>query len=56
MKEVRLVIAQLDGSAVDGVDAQAHAHAHDDDEVVAHAHDDDEVVACACVEGVIESF
>ena len=44
MKEVRLVIAQLDGSAVDGVDAQAHAHAHDDDEVV------------ACVDGVIESF
>ena len=48
MEEVRLVIAQLDGSAVDGVDAQAHAHAHDDDEV--------EVVAGACVDGVIESF
>ena len=44
MEEVRLVIAQLDGSAVDGVDAHAHAH------------DDDEVVAGACVDGVSESF
>ena len=44
MEEVRLVIAQLDGSAVDGVDACAN----DDD--------DDEVVAGACVDGVIESF
>ncbi|MCY2943640.1 MAG: hypothetical protein NT142_03765 [Planctomycetota bacterium] len=40
------MIAQLDGSAVDGVDACAHDD--DDDEV--------EVVAGACVDGVIESF
>ena len=46
VEEVRLVIGQLDGSAVDGVDACAHAQAQ--------AHDDDEVVAC--VDGVIESF
>ena len=48
MEEVRLVIAQLDGSAVDGVDACAHDDDDDDDEV--------EVVAGACVDGVIESF
>ena len=56
MEEVRLVIAQLDGSAVDGVDAQAQAQAHA--QAHAHAHDDDEVevVAGACVDGVIESF
>ncbi len=46
VKEIRLVIAELDGSAVDGVGACAHAQAHDDDEVVAGA----------CVDGVIESF
>ena len=44
VEEVRLVIAELDGSAVDGVGACAQAQAHDDDEIVAG------------VDGVIESF